>query len=101
MAPRRRSAGTEAAMADEYQAPAANPLYRVLRVEDATMVGPTGGFQRSKRVYFVLSNGTTSFVEVPLASFNRQTVQNLIDQDVQQLLEVHNITGPDLGQPPS
>lgn len=71
------------------------PLYRVTRVEDSTMLSPTGsGFQRSKKVYYVTADGTTSYVEVPFRDFTANTVHDLINQDLGNLLETISRTGP-------
>lgn len=70
------------------------PLYSVTRVEDSTMLGASGGFTRSKKVWFTLANGTSSYVELPLSGFTRDNVANLIDQHVGDLLDVLNIAGP-------
>jgi hypothetical protein len=78
---------------------AGSPLYRVTRVEDSTMLGASGGFQRSKKVWYVLSDGTSSYVEIPLSGFTRDNVANLIDQHVGDLLDVLTIAGPSIPGP--
>lgn len=72
------------------------PLYAVTRVEDSTMLGAQGGFQRSKKVWFTLSNGTSSYVEIPISGFTRDNVAALIDQHVGDLLDVLTIAGPQI-----
>ena len=76
------------------------PLWKVTHVDDSTMLGDRGGFQRSKKVYFQLADGTASFVEVPLTSFTKATVDSLIEQHVGSLLEVLNTQGPMMGPLP-
>jgi hypothetical protein len=75
------------------------PLYRITNVEDSTMIGPSGGFQRAKRIYFAVAGGPTSYVEVPLTEFKRETVNNLILQHVADLSEVLALQGPPVPPP--
>lgn len=100
MAPRRKSQEPNPVQTDPNSGQPSSPLYSVTRVEDSTMLGTSGGFQRSKRVYFVLSNGTSSYVEIPLNGFTRDNVANLIEQHVGDLLDVLTISGPPVPQNP-
>src|SRR5260370_33309628 len=93
--PRRRRQQEEAnQVIDNPEQPQGVALYGQIRGEDSTMIGPSGGFVRAKRVHFTLSNGTSSYIEVPLTDFKRSTVERLIEQHVSELLEVMNIQGP-------
>jgi hypothetical protein len=41
------------------------PLWRVTAVDDTTIIVPNAGPLRAKRVSFVMSDGTPSYVELP------------------------------------
>jgi len=69
------------------------PLYTVGTITDTTMLGPSGQYVRAKRVPYVLADGTQSYIEVPLADFNRATVQRLLDAAVMTHLDVATIQG--------
>jgi hypothetical protein len=101
MAQRRRRQREPEPVATNASGSGGSALYRVTRVDDSTMLANAGGFQRSKKVYFTLADGTTSFIEIPLTSFTRDNVANAIDAHVGELLQVLNIQGPDMGQYPT
>lgn len=92
--PRRRRSEPEP-MQDQQQQPEPGmvPLYTIGPITDATMIGPGGGYVRSKRITYVLTDGTSSFVEVPLTDFNRSNVQKLIEAAVETHLDVATIQG--------
>jgi hypothetical protein len=69
-------------------------------VEDGTILGQSGGFQRSKRIYFALPDGTSSYVEVPLTEFSRDNVEARIAQHVKAWAEVMNLSGPEVPSSP-
>lgn len=69
------------------------PLYTVGRIEDSTMIGQSGGYVRSKRVYYTLADGSGSYIEVPFSDFNRSNVEKLLDAAVGTHLDVATIQG--------
>lgn len=87
-------------MQDQPGAPEGGSLWRVTHVDDSTMIGDRGGFQRSKKVYYQTSDGSQSYVELPLTSFNRANVERLINDHLNDLLDVLTLTGPPLQPPP-
>lgn len=98
MARRRKPAADEVQPNPEERPAGTVPLYTVGPITDATMIGPSGGYVRSKRVHYVLADGTGSFVEVPLTDFNRANVQKLIDAAVETHLDVATIQGAPVPQ---
>jgi hypothetical protein len=74
-------------------------LWRVLRVEDRTIFDQTNGPVPGKRVTYQLPDGSQSYVEIPLAQFNAEAVQQAIENSVVHILNVLDLRGPEL--PPS
>lgn len=60
------------------------PLWKVTEIRDTTIIVPNGGPVRAKRVSFVLADGTTSYVEVPLDQFTQTAVAAQIAQMARQ-----------------
>lgn len=56
------------------------PLWQVTEIKDTSIIIPNGGPVRAKRISFMLADGTDSYVEVPLDSFNPPAVAAQIEQ---------------------
>ena len=99
---RRKPAPPPGPEVDTYQGPPPDgsvPLFTIDLVEDSTMLGTSGGFQRAKRVYFTVAGGTKSYVEIPLTDFKASTVNAAIIAHVADLAEVMALEGPAVPKP--
>lgn len=55
------------------------PRYRATHVTDSSSYDATRGAHRTKQVHFVLADGTKSYVEVPLDTYDAATVQRHLE----------------------
>jgi hypothetical protein len=69
--------------------------YKITSTEKTSSLAPGGnGFQEVWRVTYEGPNGTHSFVEVPVAEFTPQRVDELIAEEVENISGVHEL-GPE------
>jgi hypothetical protein len=74
-------------------------LWRVIRTEDRVVFDQANGPTPGKRVTYVLPDGSQSYIEVPMAQFNADTVRSLIEQAVVHIVDVMQLRGPDVPPP--
>ena len=77
------------------------PLYRTTHTTDSDSYDTTRGAHRTKRVHYVLYDGTRSYVELPLDQYDADRVQELLQHAAEQHVQVMQIEGPPVsdGQP--
>lgn len=68
-------------------------MWRVVRVEDWFLPASLGGTNRAKRVWFVLPDGTETYVDVPIADFNSAKVAAMIQGHVDNMIDVLTLKG--------
>ena len=81
-------------MANQLSPDAPTPLWTIVRIEDTSMFDPATGASRGKRVTFALPDGTRSYVDVPLAQFDKTHVAEAINDMVSAHVEVLGLEGP-------
>lgn len=75
----------------------AEPAWRVVKVDDTTIIVPGGGPVRAKRVTFTLADGSSSYVEVPLDQFTPTVIAGQITQMAKQHYSIIALEGPMMG----
>lgn len=69
-------------------------IWRVTGVSDTVMYQQGVGPQPAKRIDYVLQDGTTSYVIVPLTDFNRDKVAKTIHDAAMHMIDVLTLEGP-------
>ena len=76
------------------------PVWTVTRTEDTTISVAGRGLARGKRVHYRLFDGSTGYIELPLADFTPQRVASMIDDQAATELEVGALSSTQTVQPP-
>lgn len=76
------------------------PIYRPIRVEDSSSYEPLKGTVRTKKIHYVLADGTQSWVDVPHEDFNAETVEQRLREEAERHFRVMDIAAPIMQLPP-
>lgn len=70
------------------------PTWKPTHVVPQSVIDTYGRMVSGKRVYFRISDGTQSYVDIPDNEYNAQTVQDRIHTAVQKHFQVMSLQGP-------
>lgn len=70
------------------------PLWKPTHTADQQVIDPYGRLVQGKRVHYRVSDGSASYIDIPLSEYNAQTVQDRVHTAVQKHFQIMSLSGP-------
>lgn len=76
------------------------PAWRVIKVSDVPSFDAATGDRTAKRIDYVLFDGSTSYIIVPLSKYEPEIVQAMLDERAAKDIEIARLEGAGIFIPP-